>query len=528
MVFHVVQDQLKVSGGWVRCGHCDEVFNALENLFEAEHLPERTPGQTPTVGQDNTLRLREPVGTASEFDSRLYSDFGTTTLLPSHFGPDADGNVRRAPTWDLDRLLKPQPPVRDAAPAPARPLAESPAQARSPAEVAAPVEVATPPDAAPTPSGPVGHAELVATPPAPLPDETPEAPRHAAPDAPPASLRQDTEPATWDAPPADTAPAASPTLTAGPTEGLPDAATGWQQPHLPAPVLDAPPISVPPLPQPQVPGQAGARSTSEDRFSGASEFPSTIAVLEEELPTHRVTQGLHLFDAPPAAAAPTTSPSSPVAEPAQAVEPASPAGRPSGSAAAAPGAAAGQAAAAAGTPATPEAGTMPAFMRENAAGRSWPRHPLARTLAVLLLPALLLLLALQIVIHQRNELATSYVGLRPLLLKLCSTTGCQLESPRMIEQIVLVSSQLQQTGTPGVLLLSAELHNSARHPVLTPSLELSLNDAYGQVLARRVITPPELGASAPDLQPSGSWPVSVHLDVGTLPVAGFTLELFYP
>jgi predicted Zn finger-like uncharacterized protein len=34
--FRVVQDQLKVSEGWVRCGQCREVFNALEQLFDLE------------------------------------------------------------------------------------------------------------------------------------------------------------------------------------------------------------------------------------------------------------------------------------------------------------------------------------------------------------------------------------------------------------------------------------------------------------------------------------------------------------
>ena len=34
--FRVVQDQLKVSEGWVRCGRCDAVFNALEALFDLE------------------------------------------------------------------------------------------------------------------------------------------------------------------------------------------------------------------------------------------------------------------------------------------------------------------------------------------------------------------------------------------------------------------------------------------------------------------------------------------------------------
>ncbi|HZE92717.1 MAG TPA: zinc-ribbon and DUF3426 domain-containing protein [Rhizobacter sp.] len=35
-VFRVVQDQLKVSEGWVRCGRCDEIFNAIEGLFDLE------------------------------------------------------------------------------------------------------------------------------------------------------------------------------------------------------------------------------------------------------------------------------------------------------------------------------------------------------------------------------------------------------------------------------------------------------------------------------------------------------------
>lgn len=35
-VFRVVQDQLKVSEGWVRCGRCNQVFNALEALFDLD------------------------------------------------------------------------------------------------------------------------------------------------------------------------------------------------------------------------------------------------------------------------------------------------------------------------------------------------------------------------------------------------------------------------------------------------------------------------------------------------------------
>jgi len=50
-VFRVVQDQLKVSEGWVRCGRCNEVFNALESLFDLERdpPPEWSPGEAPSV-----------------------------------------------------------------------------------------------------------------------------------------------------------------------------------------------------------------------------------------------------------------------------------------------------------------------------------------------------------------------------------------------------------------------------------------------------------------------------------------------
>lgn len=44
-VFRVVQDQLKVSEGWVRCGRCNDVFNALEGLFDLDR-------EAPPAGAD--------------------------------------------------------------------------------------------------------------------------------------------------------------------------------------------------------------------------------------------------------------------------------------------------------------------------------------------------------------------------------------------------------------------------------------------------------------------------------------------
>ncbi|MEW6099274.1 MAG: zinc-ribbon and DUF3426 domain-containing protein [Pseudomonadota bacterium] len=48
--FRVVQDQLRVSEGWVRCGRCGEVFNAIEGLFDLERdvPPSAAPGTPPS------------------------------------------------------------------------------------------------------------------------------------------------------------------------------------------------------------------------------------------------------------------------------------------------------------------------------------------------------------------------------------------------------------------------------------------------------------------------------------------------
>lgn len=46
-VFRVVQDQLKVSEGWVRCGRCTAVFNAQAHLFDLDAPLAAPPGGPP-------------------------------------------------------------------------------------------------------------------------------------------------------------------------------------------------------------------------------------------------------------------------------------------------------------------------------------------------------------------------------------------------------------------------------------------------------------------------------------------------
>jgi predicted Zn finger-like uncharacterized protein len=84
-VFRVVQDQLKVSSGWVRCGKCGEVFNALQTLFDLDRDgPVASPPGTGSMGgaTASSGAVREPSS----------GDFGRATSAersapPSGFGP---------------------------------------------------------------------------------------------------------------------------------------------------------------------------------------------------------------------------------------------------------------------------------------------------------------------------------------------------------------------------------------------------------------------------------------------------------
>jgi predicted Zn finger-like uncharacterized protein len=73
-IFRVVQDQLKASEGWVRCGHCQQVFNALEGLFDLER---REP-------------LAAPPSFAESSSSGEFAPFARTPSLSSDLpGPSA-------------------------------------------------------------------------------------------------------------------------------------------------------------------------------------------------------------------------------------------------------------------------------------------------------------------------------------------------------------------------------------------------------------------------------------------------------
>lgn len=102
-VFRVVQDQLKVSEGWVRCGRCGEVFNALEGLFDLEGSsgPMGLPREplAPAAGmpgaQDQPLAevsaaMAEPAAGAAAVADENEDDSGATTAIDTQVDSRTD------------------------------------------------------------------------------------------------------------------------------------------------------------------------------------------------------------------------------------------------------------------------------------------------------------------------------------------------------------------------------------------------------------------------------------------------------
>ncbi len=78
-VFRVVQDQLRVSEGWVRCGRCAEVFNAVEQLVEVP-----APGLRPMPPEAPPPFADEPgIDTAPAVSMGRSADIEIEPALPA-------------------------------------------------------------------------------------------------------------------------------------------------------------------------------------------------------------------------------------------------------------------------------------------------------------------------------------------------------------------------------------------------------------------------------------------------------------
>lgn len=548
-VFRVVRDQLRVSDGWVRCGQCQEVFNAVESLFELSAepaatapapAPPRAPQPAPSLPPPSAASpasFTAPGAPLAEGDVDLSDTQGAGEPL----SVEADGAAApSSPALPVPAAEQPSPtipgdqpgPANDRAPqAPSGPATSSLSSASSLPEAdaadapAAPVAQTAPADAV----DPAGPADLAGTPHAAAAELAARAEGVAQP-------VQDTllpavgEPETSPAP-----PPAVPTAPAGAEQPDPQVSLLPEDPAYETgnavAALTASQAAAPPAvegPEDQLLLEAGAASAPADNPSEsvvAAGAPHTAGPTGDA-GSWAGTAPADPSSAPDLAAQPDApGPGEAVLQPTREWQRKSPR-RPRES-----GLAAGSDLPTAGTP---RKRRKPAFMRRAEREAQWQR-PAVRAVLGTTVGVLGLMLVVQAAIHFRDPLAAQWPASRPLLAQACATLGCQVGAPRALDRLRLESSKLTAGSAPGdpaappsQLRLAAELRNTAAHPVQAPALELSLTDPLGELVARRVFTPTELGLREGVLAAQATWGVDVRLDVGTLSVAGFSVEVFYP
>jgi predicted Zn finger-like uncharacterized protein len=98
-MFKVVPDQLRISEGWVRCGHCAEVFDASANL-QAEDAASAAANRPAAVEQPHAS---DASGEAEEFASSLNTEYGDGMALGGPDSAQLDAEAQALTEHPLDR-----------------------------------------------------------------------------------------------------------------------------------------------------------------------------------------------------------------------------------------------------------------------------------------------------------------------------------------------------------------------------------------------------------------------------------------
>lgn len=175
-------------------------------------------------------------------------------------------------------------------------------------------------------------------------------------------------------------------------------------------------------------------------------------------------------------------------------------------------------------------GDEPDFVRK--AKRQQQRAHRMQTLLAAGCGMLLVGAILQGLIAFRTTLAAQWPATRPALTQLCSAFGCSVGMPEQIEHVTIESTELQALpASDNSFLLSTLLRNRSNVVQAWPHLELTLNDAGDQPVARRVFSPAEYlppQDRSRGFQPSSEKPVRLSFALTQLKASGYRLYVFYP
>ncbi len=169
----------------------------------------------------------------------------------------------------------------------------------------------------------------------------------------------------------------------------------------------------------------------------------------------------------------------------------------------------------------------PGFVQHAQRRARW-NTPGMRALQALAIVVLLASLGLQAGHHFRDLIAARWPGANPALTAWCAISGCTIDPVRRIEDISVESTALTRASVPEALRLSVVLRNRGTVVAALPSVDLSLTDANGQVISRRVLAPRDFRVASTSIRPGVESALQLVLSTGDARVTGYSVEVFYP
>ena len=175
----------------------------------------------------------------------------------------------------------------------------------------------------------------------------------------------------------------------------------------------------------------------------------------------------------------------------------------------------------------------PSFVRSAERAERWRSPRVRAALAVTAVLATLTLLA-QASLEYRDVLAAQVPESRPWLEQACAALGCRVEAARAIENLAVDSSGLVRVEKSNLYRLQLTLRNRGGFDVAVPALDVTLTDSQGRLTARKVLRLSELGASQATIAAGRELTVlatvqaAANGEAALPPIAGYTVELFYP
>ncbi|MEO5844478.1 MAG: zinc-ribbon and DUF3426 domain-containing protein [Caldimonas sp.] len=173
-----------------------------------------------------------------------------------------------------------------------------------------------------------------------------------------------------------------------------------------------------------------------------------------------------------------------------------------------------------------ESGARPEFIRRAERRARWHSTSVRVVLGIACAFAALALLA-QSANHYRDSVAAQWPTSRPILAAWCKATQCRIEAPRRIDDVLVESTALTRAAAQDAFILSVTLRSRSDLTLALPSIDLTLTDANGRLVARRALAPRDFRA-ADVIAPRAEAPLQVMLSTGTASVVGYTVEIFYP